>query len=231
MNILALDTSMGACSAAVLRSGDGTQRLFARSELMARGHAEALLPMVAGVLAEAGLAARDLDLVAATLGPGSFTGVRIAIAAARGLKLATAAQLWGADSLTVMAKAALTGGALPAAGRPFAVAVDARRSMLYFALFDAVGARLHGPVLIAPAEAVALLPRDLTLAVGGGAEFLAAAANEAGRDVEVALPALQPDAAALALLALEAGETHATLRPLYLRPPDAKPQAAAVARR
>jgi tRNA A37 threonylcarbamoyladenosine modification protein TsaB len=103
--------------------------------------------------------------------------------------------------------------------------------MLYFALFDASGMRLQGPVLIAPADAVALLTRDLALAVGSGAQLLAAAAKEAGREVEAALPDLQPDAAALALLALEAGEACPTLRPLYLRPPDAKPQADILARR
>ena len=87
MNILALDTSMGACSAAVLRSDGAARSLHARQEAMARGHAEALMPMVAEVLAAAGIAARDLDLIAATEGPGSFTGVRIAIAAARGSRL------------------------------------------------------------------------------------------------------------------------------------------------
>ena len=103
MNILALDTSMGACSAAVLRADGAASSLHARQEAMARGHAEALMPMVAEVLAEAWIAARDLDLIAATEGPGSFTGVRIAIAAARGLALATGAKLYGTDSLTVMA--------------------------------------------------------------------------------------------------------------------------------
>ena len=72
---------------------------------MARGHAEALMPMVAEVMAEAALPSAELDLIAATTGPGSFTGVRIAIAAARGLALVTRAKLFGTDSLTVMAKA------------------------------------------------------------------------------------------------------------------------------
>ncbi len=227
MNILALDTSMGACGAAVLRAGGTRQDLFARAELMARGHAEALMPMVADVLAEAGLAAADLDLIAATLGPGSFTGVRIAIAAARGLALATGAKLWGTDSLTVMARVALAEANLGQSGRPFAVAVDARRSMLYFALFDAGGQRLAGPVLIAPGEAVAELPADLAVAVGSGAELLRDAAKMRGRPVETALPDLQPDASTLAMLALAAGKTLPSLRPLYLRPPDAKPQATA----
>ena len=225
MNILALDTSMGACSAALLRAGGGSQELVARSERMARGHAEALMPMVASALAEAQVAAGDLDLIAATLGPGSFTGVRIAIAAARGLALATGAKLWGTDSLTVMAQTARTAG-LETRGAPFAVAVDARRSMLYFALFDAEGRRRDGPSLVAPDDAPALLPGELTIAMGSGAVLLAEAARGRGRLLDAALPDLEPDAASLALLAFAVTETLPTLRPLYLRPPDAKPQTA-----
>ncbi len=227
MNILALDTSMGACSAAVFCAGGTSEHLFARAELMARGHAEALMPMVAEAMAEAGVMPSGLDLIAATLGPGSFTGVRIAIAAARGLALATGTKLWGADSLAVMAQGARAETDLRQSGRPFAVAVDARRSMLYFGLFDAAGARLQGPALIAPGDAAALLPDDVAVAVGSGAELLAQAAEMRDRRVTAALPELQPDASALAALALAGGETLTILRPLYLRPPDAKPQAAA----
>jgi tRNA threonylcarbamoyladenosine biosynthesis protein TsaB len=230
MNILALDTSMGACSAALLRAGGAAPSLYVRTEPMARGHAEALMPMVAEVMAEAGVTPSGLDLIAASLGPGSFTGVRIAIAAARGLALATGAKLWGTDSLTVMAQSVLADPDLKASGGPFAVAVDARRSMLYFGLFAAAGRRLHGPVLIAPEDAAALLPDDLTAAVGSGAQLLSEAAEMHGRRIEAALPDLQPSAPALASLAFAAGATLPSLRPLYLRPADAKPQASMVTR-
>lgn len=231
MNILALDTSMGACSAAVLLAGAGTQRIVLCEERMARGHAEALMPMVAEVMMGASLDFSALNLVAATLGPGSFTGVRIAIAAARGFALATGARLWGTDSLTVMAKAALESG-MVGDNRPFAVAVDARGERLYFGLYDAAGCKLAGPFLLEAREAAALLPAELAAAVGNGAAHVAEAAMLRGRPVDAKLPDLQPNASALAELALEADETLPTLRPLYLRPPDAKPQAAAsVARR
>ena len=229
MKILALDTSMGACSAAILRAEAGAIRLHARQEAMARGHAEALMPMVAGLLAEAAIAASDLDLIAATEGPGSFTGVRIAIAAARGLALATGAKLYGTDSLSVMARAARESDLPPDA--PFAVAVDARRGMLYLGLYDDAGRRRHGPLLVAPDEAAGLLPADVGIAAGSGASLLAEASALRGRSIEVALPELLPSAAALAAIALGAGETHQTLRPLYLRPPDARPQAAGIVRR
>jgi tRNA threonylcarbamoyladenosine biosynthesis protein TsaB len=229
MNILAMDTSMGACSAAVLRRDGGVSSLHARQEAMARGHAEALMPMVAEVLAEAGIAPRELDLIAATEGPGSFTGVRIAIAAARGLALATAAKLYGTDSLTVMARTALAGGFRP--DGPFAVAADARRGMLYLGLYAETGARRDGPLLISPDDAVSLLPRDLTLAAGSGALLFAEAGAAHGRRIECTLPELQPSAASLAEIALEARETVPILRPLYLRPPDARPQGPSVSRR
>jgi len=228
MNTLALDTSMGACSAALV-SRDGTARnIFARAERMARGHAEALMPMVAEVMSESGLGFAELDVIAATTGPGSFTGVRIAISAARAIALVTGAKLFGIDSLTVMAREAHK-----VAGRaPFAVAVDARRGMLYFGLYDEVAGKLDGPRLIAPDDAVALLPDALRAVCGSGAPLLAEAAAGQGIQIEAALPDLEPDAIELAALAEDSGETVTALRPLYLRPPDAKPQVqAAVARR
>ena len=151
MNILALDTSMGACSAALLAVDGAARTLVLREALMARGHAEALMPMVAEVMQESGTAFAELDLIAATVGPGSFTGVRIAIAAARGLALVTHAGLFGTDSLSVMARSALASGAVGAA--PFAVAVDARRGMLYLGLYDEAARKIEGPLLIAPDEA------------------------------------------------------------------------------
>ena len=195
---------------------------------MERGHAEALMPMVAEVLTEAGVAPSALDVIAATTGPGSFTGVRIAIAAARGLALVTDVKLFGADSLTVMAREACDGMAIDAS---FAVAADARRGMLYFGLYDADRRKLQGPVLIAPEDAAALLPRELRIVVGSGAGLLAEAGQRRGQHITAKLPDLQPSAAALAEIAAERGESVPVLRPLYLRPPDAKPQAQQVARR
>jgi len=228
MNILALDTSMGACSAAVLRRDGATPTVFARQEAMARGHAEALLPMVEDILTEAGLAPGEIALIAATTGPGSFTGVRIAIAAARGLALVTGAKLFGTDSLRVMAKAALATEGV--GGEPFAVAVDARRGMLYFGLYDGAARTLEGPLLLAPDDVAKLLPAELHLAVGSGGALLAEAALQRGVGIAAMLPELQPSAVALAAIAADSGESSATLRPLYLRPPDAKPQAQAAAR-
>ncbi|MEG6508226.1 tRNA (adenosine(37)-N6)-threonylcarbamoyltransferase complex dimerization subunit type 1 TsaB [Methyloligella sp. 2.7D] len=220
--VLALDTAMGNCSAAVLRGGNAPRVLASRAEAMARGHAEALMPMIEQAMDEAGLAFADLDRIAATTGPGSFTGVRIAIAAARGLALATGAELWGTDALSVMAKRAakeaLNGDA------DFAIAVDAKRERLYFGVFDAEAARQSGPQIVSPADALGLLPASVTRVLGSGAEMLRAEAGKEGRQLDALAPDLQPDAVSLGLLALQGGDAMPNLRPLYLRPPDAKPQ-------
>jgi tRNA A37 threonylcarbamoyladenosine modification protein TsaB len=102
--------------------------------------------------------------------------------------------------------------------------------MLYLGLYDAAGRRLDGPLLISPDDAAHHLPATLGLAVGSGASLLADAAAAQGRAVEPALANLQPSAMALAEIALESGEESAVFRPLYLRPPDAKPQAQAIGR-
>lgn len=229
MNILALDTSMGVCSAAVLRTGPSARPEMLRETEMVRGHAEALMPMVEEVLAEADLAPHDLDTIAATQGPGSFTGVRIAIAAARGLALTSGASLYGTDSLTVMARRALSEGLGPEG--PFAVAVDARRGMVYFGLFAPDGSRLDGPALLSPADTAATLTSAVTLAVGSGAALLTEAAAAKNSELLPLLPGLQPGASALAELAAGTDERTAVLRPLYLRAPDAKPQNTALERR
>ena len=228
MNILALDTSMGACSAALLRSETAGKRLIARREIMERGHAEALLPMVDEIMRESGATFAGLDRIAATVGPGSFTGVRIAIAAARGFALVTQASLWGPDSLTVMAAEA--SAAYAGEGGPFAVAVDARRDKLYVGIYSAEGERIEGPLLLSPEEAAERLPGYLKVAVGSGASSLILAAAARGLSIAPSLPDLQPSAAALAELALLARDCTDTLRPLYVRPADAKPQAPQLAR-
>jgi tRNA threonylcarbamoyladenosine biosynthesis protein TsaB len=103
--------------------------------------------------------------------------------------------------------------------------------MLYFGLYDEAGKRLEGPLLIAPDDAANLLPSELRVAIGSGGAFLAEAAARRGAHLEAMLPELQPSAEALAEIACESGEALPTLRPLYLRPPDAKPQAQAAAAR
>ncbi len=224
MNILALETSMGNCSVALRKADGGAPKVFFREEAMAKGHAEALMPMVDEIMREAKVDFSELRLVATTLGPGSFTGVRIAIAAARAFALVTPAKLWGIDTLSVLAASALRRGCCRDGATSLAIAVDARAGQNYFGLYGADGEKREGPLLLSYEDATARLPEKNTVAVGSGAGLLAAAAARRGLIIETALEDLQPDAAILAELAATAKDTLATLRPLYLRPPDAKPQ-------
>ncbi len=142
MNILAFDTCFDACSACVARTGDGVVEVLASAlERFETGHAERLVPMIDEVMARAGVAFADIDRLAVTVGPGTFTGTRIGIAAARGLALATGIPVVGASSLAVMAEVAARELGPRKAGEDLLVAVDARRGEVYVQLFGANGSR------------------------------------------------------------------------------------------
>lgn len=221
MNILALDTSMAACSVAARRKGG---RVASRFEARERGHAEALFAMIEEVMAEAGLGYSELSRIAVTLGPGSFTGVRAGVAAARGLALATGAETVGMLSLDVLAERCLTQTDDAARQGGFAVAHDARRGEVYVALYCALGARVSEPQALPPETAARLLPLGIGFVAGTGARQVAAAAATFGRSAPTFFETLQPDAADLLRLALKAETSGKSLSPIYLRPPGAEPQ-------
>ena len=221
MRLLVIDASSDACSVGV--AADGALPVL-RTDLVGRTHAERLMPMVAEAMASAGLAFADLERIAVTVGPGSFTGVRIAVAAARGLALATGAETVGIGTLAVHAEAARS----IAGDRPVVVAIAAGRGEIYAQRFAADGFAASEPELGAPAALAALLDGAAVLA-GSGADALAAAAAAANPIVH---RDASPDVAALVRVAAGAVAHAAPPRPLYLRPPDAKPQTGAgVARR
>jgi tRNA threonylcarbamoyl adenosine modification protein YeaZ len=221
MHLLAIDASSDACSVGV--AVDRAAPVL-RSALVGRAHAEQLMPMIAEAMAAAGLAFGDLQRIAATVGPGSFTGVRIAVAAARGLALATGAQAIGIGTLAVHARAARP----HAQGAPVVVAIAAGRGEIYAQRFAGDG-RAEGDPRLGPLEAFRPLLDEHAVLAGSAADVLAAAAGAKNRIVH---RDASPDVAALVGFALAAPDAKQPPRPLYLRPPDAKPQAsAAVARR
>jgi len=215
VSVLAFDTAGNGCSAAVLRDGKIAARRFA---LMARGQSEQLLPMIETVLGEAGLAIRALDLIAVTVGPGAFTGLRIGIAAARGLALASGAPALGVTSFAAVAAQVPRQAC---AGRALVVALDSRRAELYLQAFGADGVALGDGALVAPADLADWVPAGPLLLAGDAAPTLAAAL--AGRHPEIAPGSGIADAADIARLAASAwrpGLRPAPPRPLYLRAPD-----------
>lgn len=224
MNILAFDTCIDACSVA---AGKGLRSLtpsiaFA-DEPMTTGHAERLMPMIQSVMAETGLAFSHLDRIAVTSGPGTFTGTRIGVAAARALSLATGAKLVPLSSLELMGR----NPALPAGpGRTFAIATDARRDEVYIQLFARSTLHPVGPPCVVPlGEISSALGRETTIVIAGsGAEKAAQAARSAGIDATAICADLLPSAIDMLFASFEMA-TVERLSPLYLRPPDAKPPA------
>ncbi len=132
MKILAIDTACSACSVGVL-TAEGV--IAARSELMMRGHAESLMPMVRSVLADAECEFSDVSLIAVTVGPGSFTGIRTGLAAARGLGVALGVQVSGVTTLEAIAAATISSATVT--GKPcILAAIETRRTDLYVQLFE-----------------------------------------------------------------------------------------------
>jgi tRNA threonylcarbamoyladenosine biosynthesis protein TsaB len=221
MNVLAFDTCMAACSVALIRAGEG--RVYCRFAPMERGHSESLFPMLKAVMDEAELEFADLTRIAVTRGPGTFTGVRAGIAAARGLALGLGVPVVSATSLEVMALGALAELGAAECGRGFLIAHDARRGELYLQLFDAQANALTEPTLGSAGDAAQLAAAS-SLVAGSGAALVAAQAERAGVGVRAVLAGLLPDAAQLARLAIRRAPSASPVSPLYLRPPDAKPQ-------
>jgi tRNA threonylcarbamoyladenosine biosynthesis protein TsaB len=227
MNVLAFDTCLGAVSAAVRWRGPDGWLLRETCELRSAGHAERLFPMIAEVMDGAGADFSGLDRIAVTLGPGSFTGVRVGIAAARALALATGKPVAAATSLALMAHRAeemLGEMGEPLEARRLIVAVDARRGALYVQSFAAGAAEATEAQLLTPLQAARSLGREGDVIVGSGATTVAAAlAQVAGVDAEPRFPDLQPHARHLAAMAPRLTPVS-PVRPLYLRLPDVRPQ-------
>lgn len=220
MLILAIDTALEACAAAILDTDAG--ELLAREQrLMMRGHAEALMPMIARVMQSADLAFTALDRIAVTVGPGSFTGLRVGISAARGLALAAKRPAVGLTTLSAYA-AAIVGQSRPA---PVISAIDARHDHVYFQIVAGDGSLLVWPAVAPIDEAIAASQFGAPHLVGNAAKILAERwPKDAPQPVSVdAQPA--PDISWVAWLGAAANPDTNPARPFYLKAPDAKPAA------
>jgi tRNA threonylcarbamoyladenosine biosynthesis protein TsaB len=208
--VLAFDTAGSACSVAIGR--DDTV-LAHEIRAMRHGHAEALLPMINRVMEAAGLAPADIGIIAVTVGPGGFTGIRAGLAAAHGLALASGARLLGISSFAAVA------ASLPMTNTQILVALDSRRADLYVQLFDGTGNPVTEPDAIAPEHLAAWLGDKEIVVAGDAAE--AAAAVLAERPHTEIVPSSAPGAlGVLAALWRWPERADPKARPLYLRPPD-----------
>jgi tRNA threonylcarbamoyl adenosine modification protein YeaZ/ribosomal-protein-alanine acetyltransferase len=219
MKILAVDTALAACSAAVY--DDEVHRvLTATFQPMATGHAEVIGPMVRNVMAGASLKFSDLNRIAATNGPGTFTGLRIGLAFARGLGLALSLPIVGITSLkAIAANISPNPDALP-----IAVLIDARRGNVYSQLFSANLDPLNEALAHTLAEAAARLPMSGCWTIGSAADDLLASNPDLASRVRRSDASAFPHASLVAALASREPDPDDPPVPLYLRPPHATPQ-------
>lgn len=219
MKILAIDTAMGAVSACV-SSGDGAVPLSGETIAMQRGHAEALLPLIDRVIAAVPGGFGALERVAVTIGPGSFTGIRVGIAAARAIGLACDIPVVGISTLSALAAPHISASETMIV----ASAVDAHHGNVYIAAYVMGGRSLLSPRLLSVKDAVRQLGSGPVKLTGSGAPLLAIEAWSSGLNAEVVGDLVAPDIAYVARLGLLTNPEQAPASPLYLKAPDAKPQ-------
>ena len=222
MKVLAVDTSLAACSAAIRIDGVLAAR---RYTVPGTGHAEILLPMMEQVRSDCGLEYRELDLLAVTVGPGTFTGVRAGIAAIRGIALVTGTPALALGTLHALAAGAVAGG-IASPDQAIFVAVDARRDEVYFQAFGAGAVPVGEPSIGTLADVTALIPHQ-ALVIGSGAPLLAKIANNE-RKLRASPGSELPDAGIVAALAetlARRPEFRVTEAPTprYVRPPHVRP--------
>jgi tRNA threonylcarbamoyladenosine biosynthesis protein TsaB len=218
MLILSIDTALDACAAAVLDTSAGGA-IAQESLAMKRGHAEALMPLIARVMKASGVAFAALDRIAATTGPGSFTGLRVGLSAARGIALAAGKPVVGVTTLTAFAAPIVSENSK----HPVISAVDARHDHVYFQVLDGEGRSLIKANVAPITEALGAARFGTPHLVGNAANILAERwPTDAPPPIKVdQQPA--PDIAWVAWLGAAVSPESAPARPYYLRAPDAKP--------
>jgi tRNA threonylcarbamoyladenosine biosynthesis protein TsaB len=227
--LLALDSAEAACSVALWDSArpEAEALIGHRRLASARGQADQLVGLIDDLVGAAGRAYRELGVIAVDHGPGGFTGLRSAVAAARGLALAADLPVLAVTSLEALA------AAVPerAAGTLVA-ALDARRGQVYVQLFDQRNEPRTAPAALLPGQVAAGLDAGPLRLVGSGAALIRTALPE-GRPVVIESAELDARwVAKRAARRIASGEMPlpgSSLRPLYLRPPDARPPTPLVA--
>lgn len=214
MIVLAIDTAGTGCYAALYDTDQDTV-LGAAGADIGRGHAERLMEFVDAALDAAGMTLQDIGRIAVTIGPGSFTGIRVGVAAARGLALALGVPAVGVSTLSALAADRQTGASL-------LVAMDAKRDEVYWQSFAADGAEASPPAIATVAAARELAARHDGIVAGSAAHLLREELPQEADGVSIST---------VARLGARLDPASHLPKPLYLRGPDAKPQAGFAIRR
>ncbi|MEN5083922.1 tRNA (adenosine(37)-N6)-threonylcarbamoyltransferase complex dimerization subunit type 1 TsaB [Bosea sp. TWI1241] len=219
MRILAIDTALGACSACVLDAGESVP-VAVEQTAMERGHAEALMPMIERVVAATAGGIGSLDRVAVTIGPGSYTGLRVGVSAARAIAFAAGIPAVGVSTLAATA-APLVGRE---GGRVIAAALDARHGQVWFQALSSQGKQLVSIRQVSHRDAARAIGAGPVSLVGSAALAVANEAWAIGLDAVVVDDAKAPDVVWVARLGLIADPQSAPPRPIYLKEPETTPQ-------
>src|SRR6185295_4459927 len=222
MRVLAIDTALEACSAAVFDTDRGGITA-SESIAMARGHAEAVMPLIARVMDLAETEFADLDRIAVTTGPGSFTGLRVGIAAARGIALTSGKPAIGLSTLSGFAAQHIAEDD----STNVVAAIDARHEHVYLQIFGTGGRTVVAPRIAPIREAVRAATTAPARLVGSAANLLVAAWPKNADPPLLVEQRAAPDIAWIARLGAAAADGYGPPKPLYLRAPDAQPQDAA----
>lgn len=223
MLILAIDTALDACSAGVLDTR--STLLVAHESLpMQRGHAEALMPLIARVMKQAAIAFAALDRIAVTTGPGSFTGLRVGLAAARGIALAAGKPIVGLTTLTAFAAPYVS----ESGAHPIMSVIDARHDHVYLQVAGGDGHTLVQPDVVPVATALEAARFGPPILVGNAARMVADRWPPAAPPPTLVEPRPAPDIGWVGWLGAAVTPESAPARPYYLRAPDAKPAIAAL---
>ena len=220
--ILSLATVTEMCSVAVSCEG---QVLANDERLLGAKHAEELLPMISGVMKVSGCEFEDLDGIAVAKGPGSFTGIRIGIAAARGLALAASKPLFGVNSLEALAQGICSNG------RPILAALDAKRGQVYVQIFTPDSSPLIKARVIKPPDVVALLSGHQYTVGGTGLGLIRPyLLNSSIKELDLIFDETEglpraTDVAVAANCELSVFLANEEVAPIYLRPVDVSPSA------
>jgi tRNA threonylcarbamoyladenosine biosynthesis protein TsaB len=221
MRVLAIDCALDACAAAVLDSDTGSI-IASETRAMLRGHAEALMPLIARVMSNSEVELRELDRIAVTVGPGSFTGLRVGISAARGIALAAAKPAVGVSTLAGLAAPHVADDD----ATPVVAAIDARHDHVYLQVFGRGGRTMLPPRLASLREAVRAASGPARI-VGSAADLIARAWPRGEPPPAKVDQRGAPDIVWIARLGAVSSAAEGPPKPLYLRAPDAQPQTAA----
>jgi tRNA threonylcarbamoyl adenosine modification protein YeaZ len=221
VNILAIDTSCATAGVCIALIDDEGARALASAEAQ-DNRAEALAPMVKRAIEEAKLEMAALARIAVTVGPGSFTGIRIGLSLGKAMGLALDIPVVGVSTLEAFA-----GAFLGQPGGPIAAVVDAKHGAVYFQLFDARGGSLVAPRALKTADAVRAIGSGPVRIAGDAAETLAEDARRAGLAVDAVAQGAAPNTLTVAKLAAKLDPKTAPARPLYVKAPDVTVKGAA----